>query len=50
MVKLPLWDTPDRRLAREFCPLYAVVNRVHWSINGIDRRLFCYRVFGASAS
>ena len=29
MVKLPPWDTPDWRLARELRPLYAAVNRVH---------------------
>jgi len=29
MVKLPPWDTPDWRLARELQPLYAAVNRVH---------------------
>ena len=28
MVKLPPWDTPDWRLARELRPLYAAVNRV----------------------
>ena len=29
MVKLPPWDTPTWRLARELRPLYAAVNRVH---------------------
>jgi hypothetical protein len=29
MVKLPPWDTPDWRLARELRTLYAAVNRVH---------------------
>ena len=29
MVKLPPWDTPAWRLARELRPLYAAVNRVH---------------------
>ena len=29
MVKLPTWDTPAWRLARELRPLYAAVNRVH---------------------
>ena len=29
MVKLPPWDIPAWRLAREFRPLYAAVNRVH---------------------
>jgi len=28
MVKLPSWDTPAWRLARELRPLYAAVNRV----------------------
>ena len=28
MVKLPPWDTPTWRLARELRPLYAAVNRV----------------------
>jgi hypothetical protein len=28
MVKLPAWDTPTWRLARELRPLYAAVNRV----------------------
>ena len=29
MVKVPPWDTPPWRLARELRPLYAAVNRVH---------------------
>jgi len=29
MVKVPPWDTPGWRLARELRPLYAGVNRVH---------------------
>ena len=29
MVKLPPWNTPAWRLARELRPLYAAVNRVH---------------------
>ena len=29
MVKVPPWDTPAWRLARELRPLYAAVNRVH---------------------
>ena len=29
MVKLPPWDIPAWRLARELRPLYAAVNRVH---------------------
>ena len=29
MVKLPTWDTPAWRIARELRPLYAAVNRVH---------------------
>ena len=29
MLKLPPWDTPAWRLARELRPLYAAVNRLH---------------------
>ena len=29
MVKMPPWNTPAWRLARELRPLYAAVNRVH---------------------
>ena len=29
MVRVPPWDTPPWRLARELRPLYAAVNRVH---------------------
>jgi hypothetical protein len=29
MVKLPPWDTPTWRIARELRPVYAAVNRVH---------------------
>ena len=29
MIKLPPWDTPPWRLARELRPHYAAVNRVH---------------------
>lgn len=29
MVKVPPWDTPPWRLARELRPLYAAVKRVH---------------------
>jgi hypothetical protein len=29
MIKLPAYDTPAWRLARELQPLYAAVNRVH---------------------
>jgi hypothetical protein len=29
MVRLPPWDIPAWRLARELRPLYAAVNRVH---------------------
>ena len=29
MVKLPPWDTPTWRLARELRPLYAAVHRAH---------------------